>query len=351
MAKFHFLVKKTPIPLEWVDMTSYAYWKINDSLGGWDDDNSRWVAANENIDLSPIGTWADGYRATGIRITHTSNAPLPDLRLYDTEDNLIASYDGVSKNDPEDIPITFQGYDIGRLVIVSNNSATFRVKPIEFLTNSTLYVPDYDMEWHMFEKSVDMVIDSTNPLQAYKDVDVGSVGRTVLAEVGYITGRWYFEVRMHAEGAALTNSSVGIRMRQNAGTPLDYERSIGSSGSTGAAYWAQGRFYYNGSLVTSNPASWGVSNRWVTIGVAVDMTNGYAWFSKDGVWQGASGDNPDPSTGTDPAVTGLVGTFYPAAALFYQTNTYFSEAIIDATAASIQNLPSGFSAWDQTVQS
>jgi len=344
----HFVV--TSPPPEWEDLTSYLYWGINNSLGGWDDDNSRWVAANENIDLSPIGTWAVGYRAESIHITHTSNGPWPDLRLYDTEDNLIASYDNIPKTGTTNIPITFVGYDIGRLVIVSNNSTTFRVKPIELLTRSTPYEPVYDMEWNIFEKSVDMVIDPSNPLHAYKGVGVGNVNRSIIAEVGYITGRWYFEVRMHALGVALTNSNVGIRMKQNAGTALDYERSIGGSGSTGAAYWAQGRFYYNGSLITSNPASWESSNRWVTIGVAVDMTNGYAWFSKNGIWQGASGDNPDPSTGTDPAVTGLVGTFYPGVALFYQTDTYLSEAFIDATAASIKNLPSGFSAWDQTVQ-
>jgi len=342
----HFIVKSPPP--EWEDFTNYEYWMINpdNDSGAWDDDNSRWVAVNEDIDLVPVYGWATNFRPTAIRVTHTSNAPRPDLRLYDTEGNLIASFDAIDKASPETIPITFQGYDIGRLLLISNNSVTWRAKPIELLTNQNIYVPDYDVEWSTIDKSPDMSIDPTNPLRAYKGPAVGNVVRTILADHGYIAAKYYFEVRMRGNGVALTNSGVGFR-RSDGDSGVDYERGVGTTGA-GYVYLAQGRFYDNGSLLTQDPASWGVTNRWVTIGVAVDFTNQKAWFSKDGIWQSVSGQNPDPTTGTDPAVTGFTGTHYPAISLFYETQTYMSEAILQATEETMLYRPSGFAAWDQT---
>lgn len=43
------------------------------------------------------------------------------------------------------------------------------------------------------------------------------------------------------------------------------------------------------------------------IGIAVDLDNGKIWFAKNNVWQ-ASGN---PTAGTNPAYTGLSGTFFP----------------------------------------
>jgi len=342
-----FIVQKTVPPPTWMDLTSYEYWKINNSLGGWDPDNERWVAVNENIDLSPVYPWPTDYRPEDIRITHTAGggASSPDVRLYDTQSNLIASADNVA--DLQAVPITYQGYDIDRLVLVSNQVTTWRAKPIEFEASYSPYDPSYSIGWSETEKSTDMVVD-TNTRIAYKGIGVGNFARTILADTGRSSGKRYFEVAMHGETVALTNSSVGIRL-DDTDSGIDYERGIGNAGSTGYGYWAQGRFYINGSLITQDPSNWGVANRWVIIGVAVDFSLGYVWFSRDGVWQSAAGDNPDPATGTDPAGTGVSGVFYPAAALYYQTDTYFSEAYFRGTSEYLtNNIPSGFLPWDQT---
>lgn len=337
-----FSVSKTIPPPTWQDFTTYQYWMISDGLGAWDDDNSRWVAVNENIELVPAYPWPTDFRPESIRFTHTSGVK-PDFRLYDTNNDLIASADAVTSGDV--IPITFGSYDIGRLVIVSNQTTTFRVKPIEFNTSYDPYEVPYSAQWSSTEKSVDMTIDPNSGIHTYKLPDVGNAARSILNDHGYIANKWYFEVRMRGNGVALTNSSMGIRQLEIT-SGVNYEGGIGNNPGRGHGYWAQGRFYSEGSLITDNPASWATASRWIVLGCAVDMTNGYAWFSKDGIWQGAVGTNPDPVTGTDPAITGLTGVWYPAVALYYHTGIYFSEAWFEATSENIKYLPAGFSPWD-----
>jgi len=339
-----FAVKK--IPPEWEDYTSYQYWKINNELGTWEYSNSRWSGANENIDLSPVYDWVEGFRPESIRISHTVSSSFPDLRLYDTESNVIATADTIPASG-EIIDITWQGYDIGRLEIIENGTTTIRVKPIEFLTSDDSYVSPHLYEWDPDEKSADMEIDPANGLRTYKGAAVGQNVRTIILNQGRSSGKYYFEVRAHSY-TALTNCYMGIRKVEGDGSEGDYENSVGSA-TRGYGYLAQGRFYSYGSNLTSDPLSWATSLRWRTLGCAVDFTLGYIWFSMNGVWTGKDGDSPDPETGTDPGITGVSGTFFPGCSIYYESGTYLTDMFFQGTAEKCENIPAGFSPWDPTT--
>ena len=202
--------------------------------------------------------------------------------------------------------------------------------------------PDYSMYWSSTQQDVAFGGAMANPLIAIKQTSNGST-QNIIATQGRSSGKYYFEVEYYGTSAALDNSTVGIRIPSGAGGG-DYDSYIGST-NRGMAYMAQGRFYSNGSNLTTNPDSWGAADTLVRIGVAVDFSLGYIWFSKNGVYQSALGDSPDPVTGTDPAVTGIAGTWYPGISIYYVTVV---TATLKATANRIDNLPSGFSAWDAT---
>lgn len=55
------------------------------------------------------------------------------------------------------------------------------------------------------------------------------------------------------------------------------------------------------------------------ISVALDMDNGKVWMGKNGVWQ----DSGDPAAVTNEAFSGLSGTLFPAASIYW-TETYLT---------------------------
>ena len=67
-------------------------------------------------------------------------------------------------------------------------------------------------------------------------------------------------------------------------------------------YYSGGAIYYGGSTTGTTYNSFTTGD---IIGVALDMDNGKIYFSKNGTWQGSS----DPATGTNPAYSGLTGSY------------------------------------------
>jgi len=185
-----------------------------------------------------------------------------------------------------------------------------------------------------------------NDLIAIKPPNIGHTAHQILADIGRSSGKYYFEVRMRGNGITPANCAVGVRHEQGQYDGGDYVGIVGST-DAGWGYLSQGRFYRDGSLRTSDPAAWGTQNTWYTIGVAIDFTLGYAWFSRDGVWQARSGrPDPDPTTGTDPSLQYVTGEVYPAADIYYDSRNYLFEAVLQSTTENIEHMPSGYSAWD-----
>lgn len=149
-----------------------------------------------------------------------------------------------------------------------------------------------------------------------------SANGKVLAEEGKSTGKWYWEVVCNLDnnatriGCCTTAANLATYLGQHVDAYGYIHNGIKINNASQVAY---GDGYATGDI----------------IGVALDLDNGKIWWSKNGVWQ-ASGN---PSTGANPAYTGLSGTYYPAWSAFYINE--------QATLASTPNdltytIPTGF---------
>jgi len=114
------------------------------------------------------------------------------------------------------------------------------------------------------------------------------------------SGKWYWEVSITV-GA--THHQIGIGK-----STVALNNWIGHD-LNGYAYSAEGGKWNNNSSSSYGDA-FGVGD---IVGVALDLDNGKIWWSKNGVWQ-ASGV---PASGTNPAFSGLSGTFFPMYANYY----------------------------------
>ena len=122
--------------------------------------------------------------------------------------------------------------------------------------------------------------------------------RTAASTLAVANGKWYAEFQNSLYSATGTNRIVGV-----APASIFTESSSSTGGYLGGNstettdsigfYSVNGRYYING-----NSFVWG--NTWTAdeiIGVALDMDNGYVYFSKNGTWQN-SGDPTSGSSGT-----------------------------------------------------
>ena len=125
---------------------------------------------------------------------------------------------------------------------------------------------------------------------------------SVRATASKSSGKYYWEVKIDALHVGHT---TGI------GTSSAIITSEAGSGTHSYGY------RYNGTKRhPEQPTGYGDS--YTTndiIGVALDLDNNKIWWSKNGVWQ-ASGD---PAAGTNPAFTGVSGTFFPMHTLWGTT--------------------------------
>ena len=120
------------------------------------------------------------------------------------------------------------------------------------------------------------------------------------ATVAVSSGKWYWEVLLSSGTSAWAG---GIATTT---TGLSY-----GSLSAGSAYaYSNNGNSYNGQTGTSYGSTYTAGD---TVMVAYDADNGKIWFGKNGTWQ-ASGN---PATATNPAYTGISGTYAPA----YLTNS------------------------------
>ena len=122
--------------------------------------------------------------------------------------------------------------------------------------------------------------------------------RSVVATIGASSGKWYWELTAGPHGGAnhympgiaqLTFATSGVNHPGNDAVSYGYYGNTGGRYPSNVAY---GAAYTTGNI----------------IGVALDLDNGKLFFSKDGVWQNSG----NPVAGTNPAVSGLTGTWQPA---------------------------------------
>ncbi|WP_319406185.1 SPRY domain-containing protein [uncultured Desulfosarcina sp.] len=156
----------------------------------------------------------------------------------------------------------------------------------------------------------------------------GTNGVTTCAGTRQVSdAKWYWEIEIVAGGIA---DSVGVINEQ---WPVQTQQ-IGYD-AYGWGYLSTGQSDH-ANVKSSFGDSWTTGD---IIGIALDATNGRAWFSKNGVWQGSG----DPANDLNPAFTGITGLLSLAGQSYYSTAEQagkFSEASLTYTP------PTGFYAWD-----
>lgn len=120
----------------------------------------------------------------------------------------------------------------------------------------------------------------------------GSVNSFAPSTISMTSGKYYFEAT-----AGTINGSTGM-------TAGVYKLPI----LHGTNFFAQTNFRYfsvDGKVYneTTSVQNYSTYTNGDVIGVALDLTNGKVFFSKNGTWQGSS----DPAAGTNPAASGLTG--------------------------------------------
>ena len=138
------------------------------------------------------------------------------------------------------------------------------------------------------------VTGSTNsPENGNLTVDGGSSANFSPTTIPVTSGKWYVEVTVEGSG---NSSTVGIwKMPMTYGTNYYQNENY-------RYYQLDGKIY-NESGTTSN--TYGTYAAGDVIGIALDMDNGKVFFSKNGTFQGSS----VPASGTNPAASGLSGTW------------------------------------------
>lgn len=125
----------------------------------------------------------------------------------------------------------------------------------------------------------------------------------------------------------LSNWSVGS---------ADLAGYVGDDTSSWGYYQELGNKVTN-TVQTAYGSTWGDLD---TIGVA--FKNGKIWFSLNGVWVG------DPAAGTGEAFSGLTGTLYPTASLYFGTTGQAHRSILrTASYNCAYPAPSGFGYWER----
>ena len=129
--------------------------------------------------------------------------------------------------------------------------------------------------------------------------------RSIFGTLGSGTGKYYYEVKI----ISTANEHIG------ACTVTQANKCTANTGKmTDSTYGAEGYAYTNGGQKSNNgtDTTWG--NTYTTgdiIGVALDLTNSYIYFSKNGTWQ-ESGDPTSGASGTGAAYAIASGIYIPA---------------------------------------
>lgn len=149
-------------------------------------------------------------------------------------------------------------------------------------------------------------------------------GGGIRGTTSHSSGKYYLEIKVTPAGS-INYSSFGLAPSTWSSGYIGNTSGKGILGYFGSWAFEPGGAGAGVTLATGN-----------ILGIAVDFGAGKMWFSKNGTWM-ASGN---PSAGTNPALSSVSGTLFPAC--FSDTSGLVG--VLTAGAFSYTP-PTGFSAW------
>lgn len=177
-----------------------------------------------------------------------------------------------------------------------------------------------DVTWNPDDKNANFTLSNGN-LTATSAV---SGKKSIRATVSKNANKYYWEISVDAGTANRIHTGVA-----NASMPLSYY--VGQDANSWGYYSNDGKTYHNGTYASYGD-SYTVGD---IIGVAIDITAGKMWFSKNGVWQNSG----DPVAGTGEAFSGISGDLYPAHCCYW-VNTAVTASFM--ASSFTYSIPSGF---------
>ena len=271
----------TNFPVGWImikNSSSTGNWRIYDNTRDPSNPNNRILYANESeVDQEtahPVDLLSDGFQIKGTNADiNTSGNNYIYMAFADKREYAYWLDQSGNNNDWTSNNLTESDISVDS---PTNNFAT----------------------WNPLDKGDQVTVAEGNTQLTFS----GTAGHSIRSTFSMSSGKWYCEIYVG------DNSSLGI-IKQNAkivpssGSLWPGANGFGSGGSY--AYAPDGRIVTNSSYSSygTNPVAGDI------LGIAFDSDNGKIYFSLNGVWQNSS----NPESATNPAYTGISGTFAFAA--------------------------------------
>lgn len=182
---------------------------------------------------------------------------------------------------------------------------------------------DQSAQWNSADKDADITLSNS-------DRDTAGAGAgTVRSLLGRSTGKYYWEVTI------ITGSPGNLYLGLVNSTFTVTNNYCGSAASS-AGIASFGNSVHTWTKAQAGTISLALND---IVGFAVDISTGYLWVARNNTWQLTG----DPAAGTNPWVSGITGTVYPACSY---VGAYSTGGRISTTTAELTySPPSGFSRW------
>jgi hypothetical protein len=243
--------------------------------------------------------------------------------LFDLDDELTIDVDQIGDGTAKGLKVTLLGYQAAVPLAVTD-------------PGDPPPGPTY-VGWDPANKGTG--VDLTTGTHANSDAEAGSPAgwTSVRAALGRSTGKWYWEVEFIAATGAADQFLVGAALSTS---PMTDGAALGfnfASATAGAGARSDNNVFTWTKAQTGAPGVTSAVNQ--VVHFAYDGDTGKLYIGVDGVWKFSA----SPAAGTNPWITGISGTVYPACSFHSTTNAKIRLRTLASQMAI--TIPSGYTAW------
>lgn len=177
--------------------------------------------------------------------------------------------------------------------------------------------------WNPSDKASNVSLTSSDRTAGASSAGFGAVRATLSRS----SGKFYWEILLTVPSASSHSAGIGngsFALTNYVGT------NATSVGCNQVSTTNNGYTVVNGAAFTQPNGSY--------LMFAIDFALGYCWVGKDNAWQNSG----NPSGGTNPWVSGVSGSTFPAVSVYETANSF---TLRTKTSEISGTVPSGFSVW------